>query len=85
MNNPMDMMRAMSPQQFLNQMMGSSRIMQDPRAQRAVNLIQHNDTEGLRNMAENLCREYGVKSDDVKAQVMEMFGIRQNGNPGPFA
>lgn len=76
------MMRAMqNPQQLLNYMIQNGQAMTDPRARRAVDLLQRHDTAGLKRMAENLCSEYGITTDDARAQVYKAFGMQ--GNPGP--
>lgn len=78
MNNPFQLVRAMqNPQQLMQTLMGNAQLMRDPRAQRAMSLIQTNDTQGLKEMAENMCREYGVSADDMKNQIMQAFGIGQ--------
>lgn len=66
-----------NPQQLMQTLMGNAQLMRDPRAQRAMSLIQTNDTQGLKEMAENMCREYGVSADDMKNQIMQAFGIGQ--------
>lgn len=78
MNNPFQMMRAMqNPQQMMQALLSNSQLMRDPRAQRAMSLIQTNDTQGLKEMAENMCREYGVSAEEMKNQIMQTFGIGQ--------
>lgn len=74
MNNPFQMMQAAkNPQQFLNQMINNSQAMQNPMARNAIEMYQNGDTTGLKNMAENLCREHGITIDQAKNMVMGMF------------
>jgi len=76
MNNPFQIMSAMSnPQNILSNVMKNSRLMQDPRAQRAMSMYQNHDSEGLKNMAENLCKSYNITTDQAKAEVKKMFGM----------
>lgn len=76
MNNPFQIMGAMSnPQTFLNNIMSNNRLMQDPRAQRAMSMYQNHDSAGLKEMAENLCESYNITTDQAKAEVQKMFGI----------
>lgn len=78
MNNPFQMMRAMqNPQELLNQMISSGRAMQDPRAQRAISMYQNHDTAGLQKMAENLCKEYGITTDEARNRIMKSFGLNK--------
>lgn len=47
--------------------------MQDPRAQKAAQMLQNHDTNGLKEMAENLCREYGTTIEEMTNKVQGMF------------
>ena len=47
-------------------------MMKDPRAQKAAQMYQNHDTSGLKEMAENMCREYGTTPEQVKNQLMSM-------------
>lgn len=47
--------------------------MQDPRAQRVAQMYQDHDTEGLKKMAENMCREYGTTPDQMINKLKSMF------------
>lgn len=75
MNNPFQIMRAMSnPQDMLSQIMNNSQMMQDPRARKTAQLLQNHDTQGLQNMLSNLCNEYGISPDQAENTVKKMFG-----------
>ena len=45
----------------------------DPRAQKAAQMYQNHDTSGLKQMAENLCKEYGTTPDQMINQLKSMF------------
>ena len=76
MNNIFGMMNAMkNPQAFMQQISGNNQIMNNPRTRNAFEMYQKGDTDGLRQMAENLCREKGVKPEDVLKQVKDTFGL----------
>lgn len=64
--NPMQMM--------LNQMMSNPRIKNNPMAQNAIQMYQNGDIQGLQNMAENICKERGMTTDEAKQKIMGMFG-----------
>lgn len=75
-------MRAMqNPQSLLNFISTQGRAMQDPRMQRAMELIQTNDIEGQKRMAENLCKQYGITTEEAKNRIFSLLG--NNGNKGP--
>lgn len=68
------MMRTMqNPQQMLMNIMGNSQMMQDPRARKTAQMLQNHDTNGLKEMAENMCREYGTTTDQMINQLKSMF------------
>ena len=76
MNNPMQFFQAMrNPQQFMQNVMGNSQIMSNPMAKNAIEMYQKGDTDGLKKMAENLCREKGMNPDDVMKQIKDAFGL----------
>lgn len=48
-------------------------MMQDPRAQKTAQMLQNHDSSGLKQMAENMCREYGTTPDQMIEQLKGMF------------
>ena len=69
--NPMQLIQAMkNPQAFMQQMMNNSQIMQNPMARNALEMYKSGDSQGLKSMAENLCKERGTTVDDVKSQII---------------
>ena len=67
----------MNPMQMLlNRMMNNPRIKQNPMASNAMNMLQKGDTQGLKTMAENLCKENGTMPDEMKQKVMQQFGMK---------
>lgn len=63
-------------QRMLNQMMKSPQVQNNPMAQNAMKMYQSGDTQGLKAMAENLCKERGITTDQAKQMVMGMFSGR---------
>ena len=63
-------------QMIINKMMSSPQMQNNPMVQNAMRMYQNGDTKGLQNMAENLCRENGTTTEDVKNKIMQQFGIR---------
>lgn len=75
--NPFQMIGAMrNPQEFMQKMMDSSQVMQNPIAKNAMEMYQKGDTKGLQAMAENLAKERGTTVDDIKSQIMAQFGMK---------
>ena len=73
--NPMQMLQGMrNPQQFLQQMMGNSIVMKNPIARNAMQMAQKGDSNGIEQMARNLCKEKGLNADDVFNQIKRRFG-----------
>lgn len=76
MNNFGMLMQAVkNPQQFLNMAMQNSKLMQNPLAKNAIEMYQRGDKDGINQMAENLCRERGIKQEDVINQIKSQFGM----------
>ena len=64
-----------SPQQFLQSMIGSSQVMQNPMAKNAIGMAQSGDTKGIEQMARNLCREKGINPDEMINQIKSRMGM----------
>ena len=76
MNNVFGIMNAMkNPQAFMQQIGSNSQIMNNPITRNAFEMYQKGDTDGLKTMAENLCREKGVKPEDVLNQIKGNLGL----------
>ncbi len=67
----------MNPMQMiLNQMINSPQVKSNPMVQNALKMYQNGDTHGLKEMAENLCKENGTTAEDVKKNIMSQFGMK---------
>ena len=76
MNNPFQLMQAMkNPQAFVQQIMNNPQAMQNPILKNAFELYQKGDKSGIEQMADNLCRERGVKKEDILNQIKNQFGM----------
>ena len=64
-----------SPQQFLQSMIGNSKVMQNPIAKNAIGMAQSGDTKGIEQMARNLCREKGIHPDEMINQIKSRMGM----------
>lgn len=76
MNNLGMLMQAYkNPQQFLQNAMQNTQLMQNPLARNAIEMYRRGDKDGINKMAENLCRERGIKQEDVINQLKSQFGL----------
>ena len=76
--NPMNiiqLMRSGNPQQFLQQVMDDSQMMQNPIIKNTVQMAQSGDTKGIEQLARNLCKEKGINADDMFNQMKNNFGM----------
>ena len=67
MNNQMQM--------IINNALNNSQMMQNPMFANAVNMYRRGDVQGLKNMAENVCRENGTSVNDVSNRIKQQFGL----------
>ena len=72
MNNTLQMMQFMkNPQMLLQQAMQSA----NPIVKNAIELYQKGDKNGLNELMNNLCKEKGVKPEDIMSQIKSQFGM----------
>ena len=64
-----------NPQQFLQNAMQNNQLMQNPIAKNAFEMYQHGDKDGINKMVENLCKEKGLKPEEVINQIKKQFGM----------
>ena len=64
----------MNPMQLLlKQMLNSPQVQNNPMVKNAMQMYQSGNTNGLKSMAENLCKERGITIDEAKQKLMNMF------------
>lgn len=51
-------------------------IMNNPQAQHMVSIIQNGDSQQGQQIAENLCKTYGISKEDAIQQAKQFFGMR---------
>nr|DAE54849.1 MAG TPA: hypothetical protein [Bacteriophage sp.] len=56
-----------------NKIMNDPQIKNNPMAQNAMQMIQSGNTQGLKSMAENMCKERGITVEQAKEEVMKLF------------
>lgn len=62
------------PQHFIQQMMGNNQMMSNPIMKNTMQMAQQGNTQGIEQMARNLCKEKGLNADDVFSQIKSRFG-----------
>lgn len=76
MNNLGMLMQAVNnPQQFLQNAMQNTQLMQNPIFKNTVDMIKKGDDKGLEEMARNLCAEKGINPEDAIKQIKTQFGM----------
>ena len=73
--NIIQLMRSGNPQQFLQQVMDDSQMMQNPMIKNTVQMVQNGDAKGIEQLARNLCKEKGINADDMFNQMKNNFGM----------
>ena len=73
--NIIQLMRSGNPQQFLQQVMDDSQMMQNPMIKNTVQMAQNGDAKGIEQLARNLCKEKGINADDMFNQMKNKFGM----------
>ena len=68
MMNPMEIM--------LQRMMNSPQVQNNPLARNAMEMYKNGNSNGLQEMAENLCRENGTSIEEMKKSIMQRFSLR---------
>ena len=66
-----------SPQQFLQSMMGNSKIMQNPMARNIIDMAQKGDVEGIEQMGRNIAKERGIDFDKAFSDFKKQFPIEK--------
>lgn len=62
-----------NPQQFLQQIMKGSQFSDNPIAKNAMQMAQKGDTQGIEQMARNLCKEKGIDFNKAFADFKNQF------------
>lgn len=76
MNNLGVLMQAVkNPQQFLQNAMQNTDLMQNPIFKNTVDMMQKGDNKGLEEMARNLCAEKGINPEDALKKIKSQFGM----------
>ena len=66
-----------SPQQFLQSMIGNSKVMQNPMARNIIDMAQKGDVEGIEQMGRNIAKEKGIDFDKAFSDFKKQFPIKK--------
>ena len=70
MNNPVEFIKMIrNPQQLIQQIMCNNSAMQNPIMQNGIRMMQNGDTEGIKRLVENICKERGTTVEEVRKQL----------------
>lgn len=64
-----------NPQEFMQQIMSNSQVMQNPMAKNTMEMLQKGDNKGLEELARNLCKEKGIEPDEALKHIKSHFGM----------
>lgn len=60
---------------IMNKILADPRITSNAIAKDTLNMMNKGDVKGLKELAENMCKEKNVTPDQVKGEIMKMFGF----------
>ena len=67
----------MNPMQFaMSMIQNNPQVMNNPMAQNYIGVIQSGDAQKGQQLAENICRSYGITPQQVIQQAKQFFHIR---------
>lgn len=69
-------MNNFNPQQLINMMINNPNIKNNPVLNNAVQMYQKGDTQGLQNLAMNVCKERGIDMDEAIKNIKSQFGMK---------
>ena len=68
-------MQNLNPNVIIEQMMRNPNLANNQLAKNAYDMYKSGNTKGLNEMMSNLCKERGVKIEDIENQIKSMFGM----------
>lgn len=67
----------MNPMGIIQMMISKNPNMQNnPIVGNTMQMVQNNDVNGLRQLAENICKSKGISLEDAQKQVSNRFGMK---------
>lgn len=67
----------MNPMQFaMNMIQHNPQVMNNPMAQNYISVIQSGDAQKGQQLAENICKSYGMTPQQALQQAKQFFNIR---------
>lgn len=62
-------------QQFAQNMMNNNRALQNPMMNNAINMYKNHNSQGLTELAQNICQSSGMTYEEAKKQALQRLGI----------
>ena len=76
MNNSLALMRAFrNPQEFLQQAMNNSQLMQNEIPRNALEMYMSGNMKGLNELADNVCKEKRVNRKKIESEIKSQIGM----------
>lgn len=69
-------MNNLNPQQLINMMMNNPSVKNNPILNNAIQMYQKGDTQGLQNLAMNVCKERGIDMNEAINNIKSQFGVK---------
>lgn len=60
---------------LIDEIMKNPNVNTNPIAKNALEMYKKGDTQGLNELANNLCREKGISPDEITKKIKSMFNI----------
>lgn len=65
-----------NPQQMAQMILNNSQMMKNPMAKNFVGLLQKNDMNGIKQMAQNICQSQGTTPENMIGNIKNRFGMK---------
>ena len=76
MNPIMSLYQAMrNPNQFMQNMLSNNKVIGNPMAMNALDMMKNGDNEGIEKMARNVCKQRGINPDEAIQQIRQQLGV----------
>lgn len=62
-------------QQFAQNMLNNNKALQNPMMNNAINMYKNHNSQGLTELAQNVCQSSGIGFEEAKKQALQRLGI----------
>jgi len=64
-----------NPNQFMQNMLSNNKVIGNPMAMNALDMMKNGDNEGIEKMARNVCKQRGINPDEAIQQIRQQLGV----------